>query len=202
MIKKNLLILLLVICFLFGCSNVRGIEGTNYFFPNGTSSWTYEGKFLESSLQTEQIKLSVIEVEGFEEGNLYELMWHCNRDIQDRYGGDKQYLGLFLVLNDSIYLIRDEYAKDELLTVEEIKNAGTLVCSKYGKEDSLGEDERGWHEYILVKDNRSEYHGYNNLVETGYYENFVWEIGKGLIEYRSGYGAEADAIEVHLLEQK
>lgn len=200
--KKNLLILLLVICFLSGCSNVKENEDANYFFPQGTSSWTYEGRFLESSLETEQIKLSVVEVKDFEEGNLYELIWSCNEDVQDRYGVDRQYLGLFLVLNDSIYLFRDEYVKEELSTVEELKNSGILVCSKYGKEDSLGEDERGWHEYILVEENRSEYHGYNNLVETGYYECFVWEIGKGLIAYRSGYGAAADAIEVYLAEQK
>ena len=199
--KKNLLIILLVICILSGCSSVRGNEDTNYFFPQGTSLWMYEGRFLESSLQTGQIELSVIEVKDFEEGNLYELVWNCNEAVPDRYGGDRRYLGLFLVLSDSIYLFRDEYVKEELPTVEEIKNSGTLVCSKYGKEDSLGEDEGGWHEYILVEDNRSEYHGYNNLVETGYYECFVWEIGKGLIAYRSGYGAEADAIEVYLTEQ-
>ncbi len=197
--KKCLLILLLVICFLSGCSNIRGSEGTNYFFRQGTSSWTYEGRFLNPSMQIEQIELSVIEVKHFKEGNLYELMWNCSEDVQDRYGEDRQYLGLFLVLHDCIYLIRDRDAKEELKTVEEFKDIGTLVCKKYGKEDILGENERGWHEYISVEDNKSEYHGYNSLIETGYYESFVWEIGKGLIEYKSGYGAGSDAIEVYLI---
>lgn len=151
--KKCLLILLLVICFLSGCSNIRGSEGTNYFFRQGTSSWTYEGRFLNPSMQIEQIELSVMEVKHFKEGNLYELMWNCSEDVQDRYG----------------------------------------------KEDIRGENERGWHEYISVEDNKSEYHGYNSLIETGYYECFVWEIGKGLIEYKSGYGAGSDAIEVYLI---
>lgn len=199
--KKYLLILLLVSCFLPGCLNKKGIEATNYFFEKGISSWTYEGRFLQLSMQEEQIELSVTEVKHFEEGNLYELMWNCNKDAKDRYGVDRRYLGLFLVLDDCIYLIRNRDTKEELTTVDEFRHIGTLVCSKYGKEDILEENERGWHEYILVEDNRSEYHGYNNLVETGYYECFVWEIGKGLIEYRSGYGAESDAIEVYLLKE-
>lgn len=198
--KKYLLILFLVSCFLSGCTNKKGMEAANYFFEQGISSRTYEGRFLQSSTQAEHIELSVIEVKHFEEGDLYELKWNCDKNAQDGYGVNRQYLGLFLVLNDGIYLIKDRDAKEELAAAEEFKHIGTLVCSKYGKEDRLEENERGWHEYILVEDNRSEYHGYNNLVETGYYECFVWEIGKGLIEYRSGYGAEADATELYLLE--
>ena len=38
------------------------------------------------------------------------------------------------------------------------------------------------------------YRSYNDLTETGYYERFVWEKGKGLIEYKSGFGAERDRI--------
>lgn len=150
-------------------------------------------------VQTEQIELSVTELKRFEEGNLYELSWNCDKDMRDSRGADRRYLGLFLVLEDSIYCIGDKDAKVELTTVEELQNAGKLVCSKSAKEDALAENEKGWHEYILVEDGRSEYHGYNNLVETGYYECFVWEAGKGLVGYRSGYGAEADAIDVRLL---
>lgn len=200
--KKYLLALLFVCYFLAGCSNKKETETADYFFEMGISSWTYQGRFLQLSMQEEQIELSVTEVKHFAEGNLYELIWNCNKDAKDRYGADRQYLGLFLVLDDCIYLIRDRDTKEEFTTADEFKHIGTLVCSKYGKEDILEENERGWHEYILVEDNRSEYHGYNNLVETGYYECFVWEMEKGLIEYRSGYGAEADAIKVHLLENE
>ena len=200
--KKCLLALLLVCCLFAGCSDKKDTEANSYFFEEGISSRTYEGRFLQSSTQEEQIELSVTEVKHFAEGNLYELVWNCSKDAKDSYGADRQYLGLFLVLDEGIYFIRDRDTKDEFTTADEFKHIGTLVCSKYGKEDTLSENERGWHEYILVEDNRSEYHGYNNLVETGYYECFVWEAGKGLIEYRSGYGAEADAIEVYLLENR
>lgn len=62
-----------------------------------------------------------------------------------------------------------------------------------GKEDSLKE-EKGWHEEIMVEGTVCTYRSYNDLTETGYYERFVWEKGKGLIEYKSGFGAERDRI--------
>lgn len=60
--KKYLLMLLLVCCFLAGCTNEKEIEASNYFFENGISSWTYEGRFLQLSMQEEQIELTVTEV--------------------------------------------------------------------------------------------------------------------------------------------
>lgn len=50
----------------------------------------------------------------------------------------------------------------------------------------------------MADGSRREYRGYNTLTETGYYESFIWEAGKGLVEYRSGYGAGADAVELLL----
>lgn len=100
--------------------------------------------------------------------------------------------------DDKIYFVREEGIQDEAESANEIIDRGTLICSKEGKEDTLEEGERGWHESILADGSRREYHGYNNLVETGYYECFVWEMGKGPVEYRSGYGAEAEAIALYL----
>lgn len=69
-----------------------------------------------------------------------------------------------------------------------------LKCLK-----KLGEDESGFHSYLEVKGDKREYHSYNNQVSTGYYESFIWEKGKGLINYRSGYGAESNSIELQLI---
>lgn len=77
-----------------------------------------------------------------------------------------------------------------------------MVCNEGGKEDPLGDDEKGWHEYIVVDGNRREYHAYSNLVETGYYECFVWEVGRGLVRYWSGYGARSNDIELYLLGEE
>jgi len=59
-------------------------------------------------------------------------------------------------------------------------------------------DEEGWRESIVYDGFMCEYRGYNTLVETGFYECFIWEKGKGLIMYKSGFGAEKDDIELNL----
>ena len=74
--------------------------------------------------------------------------------------------------------------------------ARTLVCREAEMPDVL--EEEGWHEYIEENGDRREYHGYGTWGSTNYYEHFVWEWGKGLVAYRSGYGAESYGIELHL----
>ena len=60
------------------------------------------------------------------------------------------------------------------------------------------EGKKGWHESITVNGDICEYRSYNDLTETGYYEGFLWEKGKGMLEYRSGVGAEMDGIELQI----
>lgn len=178
---------------------------SSYFFPKGATSNAYRAAFLGYGLQQEEeeVEVYIMERQVFEEGILYELKIESDVEAPDThagYRGDWRNFGLFYVQEDEIYFIRAEEAKSEYQTVEEILNAGTLVCNEAGEEDVLGEDERGWHEFILVDGDRREYHGYSTLVETGYYEHFYWEKGKGLVTYESGYGALADGIEMYLVE--
>jgi hypothetical protein len=56
--------------------------------------------------------------------------------------------------------------------------------------------EPGWHHYVTVNGDIIESHSYDKQVESGYYETFIWEKGRGLIYYASGYGAERDSIEL------
>jgi|InofroStandDraft_1065614.scaffolds.fasta_scaffold80913_2 hypothetical protein len=81
---------------------------------------------------------------------------------------------------------------------EKIMSAGTVVCQEQEKRDILGAGENGWHEWIVVDDEQREYHSYNNLTETGFYEQFIWERGYGLIYYMSGFGADKDRMELAL----
>lgn len=172
-------------------------ESAGYFFPAGTDSCAYQAKSsIEPLADVEQMTLIITEVRRFDEGVLYELKCDSDENIVDRNGIPVLYLGLFYVQDNNIYFLRDEAVKDELTTVDAIIKTGTLVCCEEGYADVLGEDERGWHEYIETDGNTRIYHGYNSLVETGYYESFSWEFGKGLLEYRRGYGAEADALEL------
>lgn len=199
--KRYLCIIILGICFLTGCSkgnetggNIAGLNNS-YFFSDDTASCTYEGfVFWHVPEESEEIVLSVTKVQSFEEGNLYELVINTEGSSEDRLGIDRSRLDFFLVLGDDIYLIDDGTAKD--LTIDKIKSKGKLVCSQTEKEASLKDNEPGWHECIIAEGNIREYHGYNNMAETGYYESFIWEYGKGLVGYRSGYGAEADAINI------
>lgn len=203
--KKYLFVVIMAVCFLTGCSkgnetgeNITGLSN-GYFFPKDTASCTYDGvTFFELSGQSGEIVLSVTKVQFFEEGDLYELVIESGENAKDRFGIDRSCLGFFFVQGDEIYLIDSETAKSETLTKDEIISHGKLVCSKTGKEDTLEEDETGWHECIIADGNIREYHSYDNMTETGYYESFIWEYGNGLIGYRSGYGAEADAVSLTL----
>ena len=176
-----------------------------YFFPQGATFYVYKASFADFGPQQEEkeVVLHITEVQVFEEGTLYELKIDSDVEAPDThagYRGDWRDFGLFYVQGDEIYFIRAEEAQSEYQTVDEILNAGTLVCNEAGKEDALGEDQRGWHEFILADGDRREYHGYSTLVETGYYEHFYCEKGKGLVAYESGYGAEADGIKMYLAE--
>ena len=175
----------------------------SYFFPQDESSHTYMATFIDLELVEKEVVLHVTEVQVFEEGALYELKIDSDMEARDThagYRGDWRNFGLFYVQGDEVYFIRAEETQSEYQTVEEILDAATLVCSEDGKKDALGEDERGWHEFILAEGDRREYHGYSTMVETGYYEHFYWEKGKGLVNYGSGYGALADGIEMYLME--
>ncbi len=147
------------------------------------------------------VTLSVKEVRRFQEGILYELTADSEERGFEKY---EQYIknwldgGLFFVCDGDIYFIHSMLKQEDDLPAEEIQQAGTLVCSDAGKEDPLGEDEKGRHEYIAVDGDRREYHAYNDLAETGQYECFVWEAERGLVGCWRGYGSRSQDVELYL----
>ena len=189
------------VLFLVGCAGQSGNtnRADNYFFPENIDTCVY--RVQSSELSIEEIHLTITEIRRFEEGSLYELKCDDYAEGANVYGTSGLYLGLFFVQGDKIYFIREEDVKEELVSVEIITDQGTLVCREEESADALDVEERGWHESITADGSRREYRGYNTLTETGYYEGFVWEQGKGLIEYRSGYGAGRDAVELYLEER-
>lgn len=138
-------------------------------------------------------KLMVTEVKKYNSGILYELQVDCQEFLteQDSYASDRFWLGYFFLTNQKIYCIKDARAL-EAETEKELLEMGKVVCQAESKEDS--QEEKGWHEFIVVENGICKYHSWNDLTETGYYESFIWEAEKGLIEYRSGYGAGRDEI--------
>lgn len=198
--KKIRCCFVIFVLFLTGCAGQSGNinRAGNYFFPENIDTCVY--RVQSSELSIEEIALTIMEIRCFEEGSLYELKWDDDKEGVDAYGTSGLYLGLFFVQGDKIYFIREEDVKEELVSVESITELGTLVCQEEERADALDAGERGWHESITADGSRREYRGYNTLTETGYYEGFVWEQGKGLVECRSGYGAARDAVELYLEE--
>ena len=170
---------------------------TSFFFDYGTETAAFEAEFASTPFgEYEQVKIQVEQVEQWENGILYTMMIESDTEDDSRYfyGRDRFFLGYFYVSEDKIYRI-DENKMEEvnIKNEEDFIARGTVVCQEMGKEDSLKE-EKGWHEEIMVEGTVCTYRSYNDLTETGYYERFVWEKGKGLIEYKSGFGAERDQI--------
>ena len=128
--------------------------------------------------------------------NLYKL----SLDQIDGVPDDRLFLGYFYVTSNQIYRVND-YDLDEgnFAFLDDLSESSVIVCSDKDIGNQMAPEEKGWHQSISVVDGKSEYHSYNNQTESGFYETFVWEKGKGLVVYRSGFGAERDSIDI---EQK
>ena len=188
--------------------NASKINNSNFFFEDITKEKVYHVRhsFFTDAIPDE-VLLQITMESQYESGKLYRIKCDFDEDFPGRYdlGYDRFSLGYFYVQNDSatIYRIREGDMTNEIMDSEEkIMSAGTVVCQEQEKKDILGEGENGWHEWIAVDDDRREYHSYNNLTETGFYEQFVWEQGKGLIYYTSGFGADKDMMEIAETESK
>lgn len=179
-------------------SNITDTEtvDNSFFFRNNVSQLNYKANFLFNEAVEKDVNLHIKEVDNLKYGKLYELKIESIEDIPN----DRLSLGYFYVQKDKIYKIEPtEENLSKLKTSEEAPNDSVIVCQDEGIKDTLSKDELGWHHYIEVNGDRREYHSYNNQVSTGYYESFTWVKNKGLINYRSGYGAEKDSIELQLI---
>ena len=192
-----ILLITVILCEEWSKKKSEMIDQTSFFFDYGTETAAFEAEFASTPFgEYEQVKIQVEQVEQWENGILYTMMIESDTEDDSRYfyGRDRFFLGYFYVSEDKIYRI-DENKMEEvnIKNEEDFIARGTVVCQEMGKEDSLKE-EKGWHEEIMVEGTVCTYRSYNDPTETGYYERFVWEKGKGLIEYKSGFGAERDRI--------
>ncbi|MCH5281547.1 MAG: hypothetical protein J1E61_08770 [Lachnospiraceae bacterium] len=179
-----------------------------YFFPRGTDKEDYNMAhlFLGNDLPV-KVQLDIHLIKNYGNGKLYEIKFDEAFDISERYdfrarqGWDRFHLGFFYVQGDTIYRVRDIDAEGITgWSEEEIISKGQLVCQSESMEDKLDPEEKGFHERISVQGNICYYRSWENYVETGFYERFVWERGRGLIEYVSGYGAGAEHMELKITE--
>lgn len=168
-----------------------------YFFTNNISEQNSKGKFLFDDIIEQDVTLNINELANLKYGKLYELKLDSMEGIDD----ERLNLGYFYVQEDKIYKIEPtEQNLDMLKTNEELPEDSVIVCQDTEIEDSLNDNEQGFHHYLIVEGDKRIYHSYNNQVSTGYYESFTWKKDIGLTNYRSGYGAENDSIELQLVE--
>lgn len=166
-----------------------------FFFTEEAQEPVYKGKFLFNDMFEKDVKLQISNVGNMKYGILYELKLEPVEEVP----AERLSLGYFYVQDDRIYEIEPSPENLELLKAGEgIPENSMIVCQDTAIKDSLGEDETGWHHYLTVNGNRREYHAYNNQVSTGYFETMIWERDKGLVYYRSGYGAERELVEIQM----
>lgn len=182
-----------------------------YFYENEsvdlTATLTYYGA------DTEVVRDGTLEmklVKNYENGDLFKLSVANEENIQDCLGEDRLNT-YFYVTDDKIYrlwayICQDEevirfYNDDDLIvkyldTDDKLIANGELVCCEEDVTDELQPKQGGVHVTISHHDNQTVY----NRVElkedgsTHYYESFIWEKGKGLVEFRSGFRVEADIL--------
>lgn len=197
--KKRILLCVLCVMILLGRQFIKknvsqtALQQTSFFFEEGIETVEYNARFNfpSSKFMPDKIKVQIEQVVEGENGVLYDIRIKWDTDASERYleDIDRFWLGYFYVMKDRICLIRDQKAAKMAEKENVLLSEGIVICQETEKEDSI-KGEKGWHESITVDGTTCEYRSYNDLVETGYYECFTWEKGKGLVGYRSGFGAE------------
>lgn len=187
-----------------------------YFFKQGTISVEYDGYFypISGTAIEQKTTLNIINLKDFEDGSLYALIL-AQLDVTDPYDKislGREHLGFFFVTKETIYRvplsdydgIRDyeEFINSENNKVIEIiqrsKNEflsnSDIVCIENGTSDVLIDGE--WHKFVKVDGNKRVFRYYSDYSSgTRYYERIVWEKGKGIIHYKSGFGSMLTHVE-------
>lgn len=162
----------------------------SFFFQGNVTQQKYKASFDGAK---EDVMLHINEVANLKNGKLYEL----KLDSIEGFKSNRLNLGYFYVQKDRIYKIEPtEENLNKLKTSDELPEGSVTVCADKEIKDTLKENEKGFHHNIVVNGNKREYHSYNNQVETGFYESFTWDENIGLINYRSGFGAGRDELEL------
>lgn len=156
-----------------------------FFFPTNTNFIKYNVDYVNDLSSNNLLTFKIIDKGRFLEGELYELQ--CNSGNSDFY--NRLDMTYFYVNKNEIYIINNNNKNSDKIRDGLMPDDSKLVCSNESYSDQLNPNEKGQHYYIEKKENICEYHFWDNSVESGYYEKMIWEKGKGLIYYQSGYGA-------------
>lgn len=165
-----------------------------FFFKPDIKQLNYKGTFIFDDIIEKDVKLNINDLAKLKDGIVYELKIDDIPEVSE----DRLNLGYFYVQKDKIYKIEpNEENLKKLKDSGQLPDNSVIVCQEKEISDELGE-ETGLHQSLTVKGDIIEYHSYNDQVNTGYFETIVWEKEKGMISYRSGFGADRDLIELQL----
>lgn len=161
-------------------------ENPYFFFKGSRIAYSIgEVDFDDEAPDTMELQIDLIQ--EFEEGAVYHLHFEGYELVDPRLR-NRTDIGYFYVTPEKIYY--RVQPGDVEQGVESIVENATLLVQEENREDMLEEEEEGWHDSIVVDGSRVTYEGYvyTTPFATNFYETYVWEEGKGLVEYVSGYG--------------
>ncbi|MBD5546337.1 MAG: hypothetical protein HDQ97_02895 [Lachnospiraceae bacterium] len=182
----------------------------DYFFHSDKTYLKANAEYFDritDEYKEEVIYAEVYLVKEYEQGSVYRLA------IEPVVGLEYERLNqYFYVTEDRIYRFfpfcyREEgqevihFYDDTLFTTflntdKKLTEEGVIVCQSEELESSQEEKEKGIYYSISKQDNQIIY-GYSDQTGNGdpyYSESYVWERGKGLTTYTSGYGALRDIL--------
>ena len=189
--KKLCYVLLAVLCLAIGCFALYNkFNKINDFFDiKQMENNIYQGTIMNDyGIVTGDYVLKCERVDNYKEGEIYKIKLN-NADKTNTEKINGVLVGYFWVCKDKIVKM------DSTLQEEEI------VCQENDIEDTLSDEEKGWHKSLEYNGAVCKYMLYNNQVETGFYESMIWGKTEGLISYKRGFGAGADSVELKLKEQ-
>lgn len=169
-----------------------------FFFKPDVTQMRYMGKFLFEDAIQKDIVLNINKTTELNNGIIYELKLDSIEGMPE----ERLILGYFFVQRDKIYKI--EYSEDNLKKIKVSKQLPDniiLVCQEKEIKDVVTE-KNGYNHYLEVKGDVIEYHSYNSQTNTGFFETIIWEKEKGIVSYRSGFGADRDLIELQLYDRE
>ena len=188
-------------------SDAITIEENPYFFNDDRVYLEAKAKYdngIDSKFVEEFVCAEMRFIKQYEQGSVYKLVIEPLGALTD------ERLNIyFYVTNSKIYRLwsyvyQDDitfYDDDELLvkvldTDEKLINNGQIVCQNEKMQCELKEGDSEFHFAITKQGKQIQYSSYTITPngEVYYYENFIWEEGKGLIEFGSGYRAERDPL--------
>lgn len=183
------------------CSIIINYILNPFFFPQGTKELRYKCEYeAVESFEVVEVACEIKNLGNYENGNIYKVSFSDLPVVIEESIRDRISFEYFYVEENKIYKMQEEGSELHMLTtqIRELPSS-ILVCNDTAIDDPIL-TEKGWHYSIHAEDDIRLYNLYTDVVETGYYESMVWEEGKGMISFLSGYGSMRRHIELTLME--